>query len=217
MTSIQDHCCGADMFFDSKTAKKQYRQYLKKGPSRITSKIIRQLSDHDMEGRSLIDVGGGVGALQWWFLQNSGKETTAIDASTAYLKQAEEHATKNNWMAKTRFIFGDYTQVHSQAGRADYITLDKMVCCYPDYKEIIEISCQQAKAYIALSYPIDGFISKSINFIGSFLAKLRGNSFRPYIHPVKGIREVFEQQGFQRVSYTMSFPWHVETYRRSEV
>lgn len=216
MTSIQEHCCGAEAFFDNKMAEKQYRQYIKKGPSRITAKIIRQLADQNIEGKSLIDVGGGIGALQWWFLEMNGAETTAIEASTAYLNQAEEHATKYNWKDKTRFIFGDYTQVHSQVAPADFITLDKMICCYPDYKEIVEISCQKAKTYIALSYPIDGFLSRIVNVFGSLIAKLKSNTFRPFVHPVKNIRELFEQQGFERISYTMAFPWHVETYRRSE-
>ena len=96
MTSIQEHCCGADLFFDKKTANKKYRQYLKKGPSRVTGKIIQQLASQPVEGKSLIDVGGGIGALQWWFLERDGARTTGIDASSGYLKQAEDHARKND-------------------------------------------------------------------------------------------------------------------------
>ena len=214
MSSIQEHCCGADVFFDRKMAKKQYRQYIKKGPSRVTAKIIQQLTNQTIEGKSLIDVGGGIGALQWWFLQMGGAQTTAIDASSGYLKQAEEHAAENAWGARAHFIFGDYTVVHTQMGRADYITLDKVVCCYPDFKEIIETSCQKARTHVALSYPIDGIISRVISWFGALFAKLKSNSFRPYVHPVNKIREVFEQQGYERISHALAFPWHIETYRR---
>jgi hypothetical protein len=30
MTTIKEHCCGADKLFDAKTAKKQYKSYLKR-------------------------------------------------------------------------------------------------------------------------------------------------------------------------------------------
>jgi hypothetical protein len=33
MASIQEHCCGANMFFDKKKSNKEYRDYLKKGAS----------------------------------------------------------------------------------------------------------------------------------------------------------------------------------------
>lgn len=217
MTTIQEHCCGADLFFDKKTAKKQYRQYLKKGPSRVTAKIIQQLTSKTIEGKSLIDVGGGIGALQWWFLQQGGSQTTAIDASSGYLQQAEEHAVKNAWEEKTDFVLGDYTVVHTQVDRPDYITLDKVVCCYPDYKEIIEVSCKKAKTHIALSYPIDGIFSKIVSWFGALFIKFKSNSFRPYVHSVNKIREVFHGQGYERVSHTMAFPWHIETYRRKNV
>ena len=73
MTSVREHCCGADLFFNKKTAEKEYRKYLKKGPSRVTAKIIQHLRQQEIEGKSMVDVGGGIGALQWWFLDNGGK------------------------------------------------------------------------------------------------------------------------------------------------
>ena len=216
MTSIQEHCCGADVFFDKKTAKKQYRQYIKNGPSRVTLKIIQQLPGQPIQGKSLIDVGGGIGALQWWFLQMGGAQTTAIDASTSYLQEAEKHASSKAWDVKTHFILGDYIEVHTKADRPDFITLDKVICCYPDYKEIIELSCQKAKTHVALSYPIDGIISQIFIWFEVLFVKLKTSSFRPYVHSVISIREVFEQQGYTRISHTMAFPWHIETYQRRE-
>ncbi|MFH6604503.1 class I SAM-dependent methyltransferase [Maribacter algicola] len=216
MTSVKEHCCGADLFFDRKTAEKQYRHYLKNGPSRVTAKIIQQLTRQTIEGKSLLDVGGGIGALQWWFLQRGGSKTISIDASSGYLRQAEEHAAKNGWETKTHFILGDYTEVYSQVDRPDYITLDKVVCCYPEFKEILEISCQQARTYVALSYPIDGMISRIISWFGTLFIRFKNNSFRPYVHSVNQIRQVFEQQGYKRVSHALAFPWHIEIYRRVE-
>ncbi|MGI9552584.1 MAG: hypothetical protein ACR2MT_15385 [Aurantibacter sp.] len=214
MTSIKEHCCGADSFFDEKMAEKQYRQYLKKGPSRVTRKIIEQLSAKTIEGKSLIDVGGGIGALQWWFLQKGGAQSTSIEASSSYIKQSEVYAEENNWGSQTDFILGDFTDVHPKVDQHDYITLDKVICCYPDFMEIIKASCQKAKSHVSLSYPVDGLISKALSRLGAFLIQFKTRSFRPYIHSVDEIRATFERQNYKRIAHTLAFPFHVETYRR---
>ena len=214
MATIREHCCSANIFFDEKMARKQYTTYLKKGAPKVTAKIIEQLSSLEIEGKTLIDVGGGIGALQWWFLESKGSETISIDASSGYLEQAESHAKMKGWANQTRFIFGDFVQAHEQVEPVDLITLDKMVCCYPNYKEIIEISCAKANGHIALSYPIDGPISKLFAWFDGLLNKFKGQNFRPFVHPVSEIRKTFEQAGFKRISYNLVFPWHVETYKK---
>ena len=214
MTTIKQHCCGADLFFDKKTSDKKYKIYLKKGPSRVTAKMIEQLEKQEVEGKSMIDIGGGIGALQWWFLGVGGHATIGIDASSGYLKQAEEHSKTKGWETKSEFILGDCVEIYPQIESAEFITLDKVVCCYPNYKEILEATCDKATKAISLSYPMDGFISEAIRKMGDFFMSFKNNPFRPFIHSVKDIRLVFEQKGYKRVAHNLAFPWHVETYEK---
>jgi 2-polyprenyl-3-methyl-5-hydroxy-6-metoxy-1,4-benzoquinol methylase len=215
MITIKEHCCGADKFFNKKTAAKEYRTYLKKGPSRVTARIIKQLESHDVTGKTMVDVGGGIGALQWWFLQNGGTQTIDIDASTGYLNQAENHAIENDWGDKTQFLAGDCTDVYDQIENADYITLDKVVCCYPNFKEILESTCDKSSSHVSLSYPMGGVIAQAIASLGGLYFKLKNNSYRPFVHPVNEIRGVFAAKGYQRVVHSRAFPWHIETYVKS--
>ncbi|MGB5237451.1 MAG: class I SAM-dependent methyltransferase [Flavobacteriaceae bacterium] len=214
MTTIKEHCCGADVFFDEKTAEKQYSQYLKKGPGRVTARMIDQLSTIQVHNRSLLDIGGGIGALQWWFLREGGKETKAVDASSDYLNKAKAHASKNGWADRTSFIFGDFAEIYMELEQSDIVTLDKVVCCYPDYQQILNAVCHQSMELISISYPMDGILSRIVASVGVISARWKTKSFRPYIHPVNKMREVFEEKGFSRVAHSLTFPWHVETYRR---
>ena len=197
-----------------KRAKKQYDQYMKRGPAKVTAKIIGQFSKHQIEGKSLIDVGGGIGALQWWFLDMNGKETISIEASSGYLRLAEKHANEKGWADQTSFLFGDFMQLHTEVDLVDYITLDKMVCCYPNYKEIIEVACAKTKSCVLISYPIDGPISKIFAWLEGLMTNLKGQNFKPFIHPVAKVREAFKLNGYDRIDHNLLFPWHVETYRR---
>jgi len=211
MTTIKEHCCGADQLFDERTAKKQYKSYLKSGPSRVTKNLISQLKRTSL-GESLLDVGGGIGAIQWWFLTHGGKQTFGVDASSGYLKIAQEHAAKNKFKESTHFIMGDFTDKANELPSVNHVTLDKVICCYPDFKAIITLACSKATQTVTLSYPMDGFIADLVRGLGVLFIKLRGNPFKPYIHRVASVRALFVENGFDLKERSLSFPWHVETY-----
>lgn len=213
MTDIKAHCCGADKLFDKKTANKQYKSYIKKGPSRVTKRLISQLERGKASG-TLIDVGGGIGAIQWWFLSSGGKQSYAVDASSGYLELAQEHATKLNLSEHTQFILGDFTSEASSLPIVDHVTLDKVICCYPDYKAIIDLACQKAEQTVSFSYPMDGWIANIFRSFMVLFMKLNKNPFKPYIHHVASVRGCIESNGFVLKERELSFPWHVETYSK---
>ena len=210
MADIKAHCCGADLLFDEKTAKKQYKNYLKKGPSKVTKKLIEQLSSLDT-GKTLLDVGGGIGALQWWFLNHEGESVVGVDASSGYINMATTHAVKAGLENRTTYIQGDFTEVSSALPKVDTLTLDKVICCYPNYKNILEAATKKANV-IALSYPMDGIIADAFRGLGVLYMKAKGNPFRPYVHSVSDIRLTMRNLGYKRENHTLSFPWIVETY-----
>jgi len=215
MTTIKEHCCGADLFFNKKMALRELRTFRKKGATGATSKIIQQLENTDPAGKYLVDIGGGIGAIQWWFLGKGGAKSTDIDASSGYLKQAEDFAIEQGWQSQTDFLMGDCLELYPQIENPDYVTLDKVICCYPDYKDILEATCDKSNAYVSLSYPIDGRIAQLVRGILRLFLKIIRNPFSPYIHSVKDIRAVFETKGYQRLAHEVVFPWHVETYLKN--
>jgi Methyltransferase domain len=215
MTNIKEHCCGADLFFDKKTAKKQYKSYIKKGPSRVTKKLIGQL-EKIKTGESLVDIGGGIGAIQWWFLNHGGKHTFGIDASSGYTALAQEHAAKNNFKESANFIMGDFTDKAEELTKADHVTLDKVICCYPDFETILNLACKKSTSTVSLSYPMDGFITDIFRGLGVLYMKLTGSSFKPYIHRVASVRALFVENGFEIKDKELSFPWHIETYTKKD-
>ena len=215
MTTIKEHCCGADQFFDKKTAKKQYKSYLKKGPSRVTKKLIGQLEKTNT-GESLIDVGGGIGAIQWWFLNHGGEQTFGVDASSGYLNLAQEHASKNNLKENTHFMMGDFTDKAEELPKANHVTLDKVICCYPNFEAILNLACKKATNTVSLSFPMDGFISSIFRSLGVLYMKLTGCSFKPYINRVASVRALFVENGFKLKDKELSFPWHIETYIKKD-
>ena len=198
---------------DAKKAKKQYKHYLKNGPSKVTAKLIEQLANSKI-GASLLDVGGGIGAIQWWFLRNGGIQTYGVDASTGYTHFAIEYAAQNDFKESSHFILGDFTTLAPELPPVNHVTLDKVICCYPDFEAIINQACSKASGTVSLSYPMDGFVADIVRWFGVLSMKLIRNPFKPYVHRVASVRALFVENGFKLREQETSFPWHIQTYEK---
>ncbi len=209
-----EHCCGADRLFDLKGAKKDLKKYKKKGPSKITKKLINALSDYEKKDKTLLDIGGGIGAIAWHFHENGALSTTDVDASSGYIKVAREFAAEKGWESNTDFKLGDITDVSDELPKYDFVTMDKVVCCYPDYEQILTTAISKTEKVIALTFPLGGPITNLLRSIGSIFLKLKKNPFRPYIHSSEKIEEVIRQNGFIPVHQSISFPWRIWVFTK---
>jgi hypothetical protein len=163
-----------------------------------------------------LDIGGGVGAIQWEFLKKGGSSTQGVDSSTAYLEVAKSYAMENNFSDQTRLLFGDMVDKSNEIEVSDLVTLDKVVCCYPDYKLLLATALSKCNERIVLTYPIGGPISKFVNFLSEIYLYFKNNPFRSFVHSPREIENFIVSQGFTPVQKTISFPWHVQAYKKEE-
>lgn len=203
------------MLFDLKGAEKEMRKFRKRGPGRATSMLIEEMINFGVKEKTLLDIGGGVGAIQWAFLKNHGSKTIDVDASEGYLNVASRYAIDSGHEQKCQFIHGDFVDRYGEIAIADYVTLDKVVCCYPDYRSLLDHAMEKCKEGIILVYPMGGFISKTIAQFSKLYFYIKRNPFRTYIHSPKEIERFICAKGFKQVSKKMSFPWHVQTFKRT--
>jgi len=209
-----EHCCGADRLFNLKSAQKELLSYRKKGPRKSTKKLLLLLSGYDQKGKSLLDIGGGIGAIQWEFVNNGGVKTTDVDSSSGYLSVATGYAREIKHEAAS-FRMADFNDVHEEVDRHDFVSLDKVICCYPDYKKLLGNALDKTGTSMALSMPLGGWISKFMNQFTRVYLVFKKNKFRTYIHSPKKVHAFIESRGFRLAEKSISFPWLVRVYERS--
>lgn len=78
-------CQGIESFFDQKEANKELKGYRKKGPAKTTQMLIDALRAAGVQGSTLLDIGGGVGAIQYELLKAGASGAVSVEASTAYI------------------------------------------------------------------------------------------------------------------------------------
>ena len=87
-------CQGIETEFNRKTAAKQLRRYRENGPAKTTLMLTNALTDEGVGGMTLLDIGGGIGAIQHELLKAGAKAATNAEASTAYIEAAKEEVER---------------------------------------------------------------------------------------------------------------------------
>src|SRR5829696_1265069 len=123
--------CTPNLFSD-REAEKDLKRYLEKGPDTTTRALIDAIVAEGVEGITVIDVGGGIGAIQLELLGAGAARAEAVDASEAYIRTARAEAERRGYGDRTTGRIGDFVELAASIEPADVVTLDRVVCCYPD-------------------------------------------------------------------------------------
>ena len=208
------HCQGLDSLFDDKTAQKELKAYRKKGPSKTTQMLVDALKKENVAGMSLLDSGGGVGALQHELLNAGVGSSTHVDASASYLEASRQEAEQLGYADNTAYAFGNFVDLAPEIQPADIVTLDRVICCYPDMPALVELSSARATSFYAVVYPRDTWWMKlgmaAINF-GSWLLR---KPYRFFVHPTASVNAIVNNIGLKQITRQKTFIWQVAVYKR---
>lgn len=208
------HCQGAEKIFDSGTAERDLRDYRAHGPSKTTRLLIEALKGAGIEDLALLDIGGGVGAIQYELLKGGASSAICIEASSAYLQAARQEAKRQGYAKRIGYHHGDFVDLAPQLPQADIVTMDKVICCYPDMQALVELSSARAGKLYGVVFPRDTWWMKVGGRIANLFLRLRRNAFRIFVHPTAEIEAVAGANGLKRRSYRRTLLWQVIVYGR---
>lgn len=207
-------CKGVEMMFNQKSAVRELKQYRRKGPNRTTQMLIDALKTEGIEGMTLLDIGGGVGAIQHELLSAGVRSAANVDASAAYVAVAKEEAERRGHAGLVSYYHGDFIQLAPEIAPADIVTLDRVICCYDDMQALVGLSSARARNMYGLVYPRDTWWMKIRVAIENFVYRLVRNPFRSFVHPTDQVDAVVRSSGLRRRLYLKTFLWQVVVYAR---
>lgn len=213
--SCCNHCMDAEGLFTERIARRDLRRYRKHGPRLSTRLLLKAIGPPGNHARTLLDIGGGVGVIPHELLTSGLASAVLVEASAAYIQAAEEEAIRRRHHERLRHYHGDFVELADTLAPADIVTLDRVICCYPDMERLVIASAAKAKRIYALVYPRERWLTRiGMGLVNCFLW-LRGGPFRTYVHSSKAVDAVVQRSGFRRSSYAQTFLWQVVTYVRS--
>lgn len=209
------NCCEiTDNAFSEAEARSELRHYRKRGPAKQTKLILEAIRSLKLKNAYLLDIGGGIGAIHHELLDGVAREARHVDASSAYLKKAKEEAARRGHEGRVEFIHADFTDVASEIPQADIVTLDRVVCCYPDFRGLLKAAAEHSRRAVALTYPRETWYMRVFSKVADFFQDLRRDPFRVFLHPVGEMDSLLKREGFERVSLRRLFVWEMALYQR---
>ncbi|MFC1936437.1 methyltransferase [Chloroflexota bacterium] len=210
------HCEGAEVVFDRKGADKKLKKFRRKGARRTTNVLVEALKIQGVQGASLLDIGGGIGAIQHQLLNMGVERTTNLEASSGYIEACKEEAERLGHGGRITHMHGDFADMQGVPS-ADIITMDRVICCYPDYEGLVNQACKKSKKLLGLVFPLDNWLVRLVLEVFLNLPlKLQGNPFRVFAHPTQAIEAIIIGQGFERRFYKLVGTWQVIVYQRPD-
>ena len=213
MTCCQ--CQGIEQMFDDKMARRQLRHYRRKGPAKATGRLLEAISAGGIGGRTFIDVGGGVGAIQHYLMDRGAAGGTSADASPAYLAAARTEAKARGYAGRMRYIDGDFVERAYKLDAADIVTLDRVVCCYPDMPAMLGAAASLATRTVGLIIPRGTRLMRFGVGVANLIQRLRRHPFRVYVHDPDKVEAVLAEHGLSRRYLRDGLVWRVMVFGRS--
>jgi magnesium-protoporphyrin O-methyltransferase len=207
-------CQGIEELFSQKYVDKELTRYRRRGPDKTTRMLTEAIKEAGIDGLSLLDIGGGVGAVQFELLNVGASNAVGVDASTAYLAAAREEAHQRGFAERVSYHHGDFVEVAEDIQPADIVTLDRVICCYPDMEKLVSLSAERARKLYGLVYPRDVWWVKLALVAENLIERLRRSHFRAYVHPTRAVEALVNSSGLKRRSYRQTLVWQVVVYAR---
>ncbi|MGI9657400.1 MAG: SAM-dependent methyltransferase [Gaiellaceae bacterium] len=215
---MEDCRCGhLGSIFTPRMAAREAKRYREHGPGRASALLIGEILERGVDNAVVLDIGGGVGAIQHELLAGGAQRTVSVDAAPSYRDELVEEAARRGHEARVLTFDGDFVELAASIEAADIVTLDKVICCDPDAETLLEAAAGHATQLVGLVYPRETLLvragARMLN-TGLWLFRRR---FRWLVHPVARVDAVLAEAGFRpsfRRRGLRTMPWEIALYER---
>jgi magnesium-protoporphyrin O-methyltransferase len=217
MEPDEDHpdCC-----FDGWAAANADRARSKEIAAPITRELMTALDGVGLRGRSVLDIGCGTGDLALATLARGASRAAGIDLGTGAIENAKTLAAERGLADRAAFSVGDGSSAELPA--SDVVILNRVVCCYPDARALLDNSLAAAGSVFAITAPVDrgpvGLYNRTTARIWNrwyALRRAKYRGFRTFVHDVAGLDERIRRAGFEpRTRSRRRVVWELAVYTR---
>jgi hypothetical protein len=212
-------CCtprGYEEFFSEKAARRSARRYRKKGLDTTAQRLVDVLRERGIEGQTVLEIGGGVGAIQLELLKAGADRAVNVELSPGYEQSAIELAREAGVEDRIDHRVGDFVQQAGGLEEADVVVMNKVVCCYPDYDAPVGAAADHSRHRLVISFPRGAWWMRLAIHVGNLYCRARRLDFRAYLHPPSAIVAAATRRGLRVVTNEERLVWQVAALERQQ-
>ena len=181
--------------FSRKYASRDARRYRQRGLGG-TSRALVELAG-DVEGATVLDVGGGIGAIELELLAAGAKRATNVELSGGYEEAAAALLSERGLSDRVDRRVADFVAEGDAVEPHDLVVLHRVVCCYPDVDALMGAAAEHARKRLVLTYPQEHLPMRLGLRVINLWLRVSGCGFRTYVHPIARILGAAELRGLR--------------------
>jgi len=202
--------------FKPRYARKTLKQYRKKGLGALERQMVSSLSSTDLDEGRVLEIGGGIGAIQAELLASGAREGEIVELISAYEPYARELARDKGIETRTRFRVADVLEHPETVSSAAIVVLNRVVCCSADGIRLTALAAGLAERVLILSFPRDRLLVRAVAAAINGVQRLLGRSFRVFLHPRPSLYAAARRQGLEPSRGGRIFAWEFVAFRRAQ-
>jgi 2-polyprenyl-3-methyl-5-hydroxy-6-metoxy-1,4-benzoquinol methylase len=205
-------CCdrpGYQTVFSDRFARRLARTYRKRGLSDTQRRMVSFVTERGIQDASVLEIGGGVGDLQIELLHRGAGTATNLEISRGYEAEAAALLERSGMADRVTRRFVDIAASPDEVEPADVVILHRVVCCYPDYEQLVSAAARHARRLLVFSHPPRNVFTRAAIRFENLLQRLRGSDFRSFVHPPAAMITVAEASGLSVNYRHRGLAWHI--------
>jgi magnesium-protoporphyrin O-methyltransferase len=210
-------CCspkGYRWVFSERSARAEAKRYRRKGLDSTSRRIVDFLKTQGVEGKTVLEVGGGIGAIQIELLKAGAARALSVELTPTYEEAAAGLLREAELSDRVERRVMDFAEAADQVDGADIVIMNRVICCYPDMPRLAGAAADHARQLLVMSFPRKTWWMYVGLKVSNFLLWTTRREFHIFLHPPKKIIATSEQHGFEPVLDQQGLVWNVAALRR---
>jgi hypothetical protein len=203
-------CCGPKGYrsiFGARLAERDARRYRHRGLTGTAKWLAAALRGGDVSGRRLLEVGGGVGALQIELVEAGAVQAVNVEIVDSYEAVAESLIAEHGLEGRVERLVDDFVIHSERVSAADVVILHRVICCYPDADGMVAAACAHARERLAITIPRETAWTRLGVWSMNGWFRLRRLAFRAYVHPPGRVYATASALGFRLALHDHGLIW----------
>jgi Methyltransferase domain len=211
-------CCspkGYRWVFSERSARAEAKRYRRKGLDSTSRRIVDFLVAQGVEDRTVLEVGGGIGAIQIELLKAGASRATSVELTPTYEEEARGLLEEAGLADRVDRKLMDFAQEAGQVAPADVVIMNRVICCYPDMPRLAGAAAGHARQVLVMSYPRYTWWTRIGLGTSNVMLRLLRREFHIFVHRPDRIIATSRAQGLEPVLDQSGVLWTVAGLRRS--
>lgn len=211
-------CCDLRAYeeeFSEKSARGDAAQYRRKGLDATARRMVDFLVGRGVSGATVLEVGGGVGAIQIELLRAGAARAANVEIVGTYEEAARDLVREHGFEDRVERLVLDFARVGDGVAPADIVVMHRVVCCYPDMERLVRAAAAHAAHSLAMTFPPDRPWWYLFALLYNSWARITSSGFRVYVHDPSAILATASVEGLDVILDRQGFVWQTMILERA--